>query len=79
MVYVSLKLLRLSGFRRFLTFNAIFARFLPLTKADHPHNSNPNPANAAALLKQEEAETSAAGACNLDSSSSDALCAYQTP
>jgi hypothetical protein len=25
----------------------------------YPHNSNPNPANAAALLKQEEAATSA--------------------
>jgi hypothetical protein len=28
----------------------------------HPHNSNPRPANAAALLKQEDAATSAAGA-----------------
>jgi hypothetical protein len=27
----------------------------------YPHNSNPNPANAAALLKQEEAATLAAG------------------
>jgi len=37
-----------------------------------PHNSNPRPANAAALLKQEEAATSAAGAWELDSSGSDA-------
>ena len=29
---------------------------------DYPHNSRPNPANAAALLKQELAATSAAGA-----------------
>jgi hypothetical protein len=28
----------------------------------YPHNSNPRPANAAALLRQEEAATSAAGA-----------------
>ena len=39
---------------------------------DHPHNSNPNPANAAALLKQELAATSAAGAFDADSSGSDA-------
>jgi hypothetical protein len=39
---------------------------------DHPHNSNPNPANAAALLKHEEAATSAAGALDADSSGSDA-------
>jgi hypothetical protein len=38
----------------------------------HPHNSNPRPASAAALLRQEEAATSAAGACDLDSSGSDA-------
>jgi len=38
----------------------------------HPHNSRPNPANAAALLKQEDAATSAAGACDLDSKGSDA-------
>jgi hypothetical protein len=31
------------------------------------HNSNPIPANAAALLKQEEAATSAAGALDADS------------
>jgi len=30
--------------------------------AFHPHNSKPNPANAAALLRQELAATSAAGA-----------------
>jgi len=45
----------------------------------YPHNSKPRPANAAALLKQELAETSAAGACDLDFSGSDAFCAYQTP
>ena len=38
----------------------------------YPHNSNPRPANAAALLKQEDAATSAAGACDFDSSGSDA-------
>jgi hypothetical protein len=37
-----------------------------------PHNSRPRPANAAALLKQEEAATSAAGAFDADSSGSDA-------
>ena len=39
---------------------------------DHPHNSRPRPANAAAHLKQEEAATSAAGAWDFDSSVSDA-------
>jgi hypothetical protein len=39
---------------------------------DHPHNSNPKPANAAARLRQEDAATSAAGASDLDSSGSDA-------
>jgi len=39
---------------------------------NHPHNSNPRPANAAALLKQEEAATSAAGAFDADSSGSEA-------
>ena len=38
----------------------------------YPHNSNPNPANAAALLKQELAATSAAGALDADSRGSDA-------
>ncbi len=37
-----------------------------------PHNSNPRPANAAALLKQEEAATSAAGALDADSNGSNA-------
>ena len=36
----------------------------------YPHNSSPNPANAAALLKQEDAAISAAGAFDLDSSGS---------
>jgi len=40
---------------------------------NHPHNSNPRPANAAALLKQEEAATSAAGAFDADSSGSEAM------
>ena len=39
---------------------------------DHPHNSNPKPANAAALLKQDEAATSAAGALDADSNGSEA-------
>jgi hypothetical protein len=38
----------------------------------HPHNSNPSPANAAALLKHEEAATSAAGALDADPNGSDA-------
>ena len=38
----------------------------------HPHNSRPNPASAAARLKQELAATSAAGAFDADSSGSDA-------
>jgi len=37
-----------------------------------PHNSNPRPANAAALLKHEEAATSAAGALDADSNCSEA-------
>jgi hypothetical protein len=32
----------------------------------HPHNSKPRPANAAALLRQELAATSAAGALNVN-------------
>jgi hypothetical protein len=42
------------------------------TSSPHPHNSRPRPANAAALLKQEEAATSAAGAWDFDSIGSDA-------
>jgi len=38
----------------------------------YPHNSNPRPASAAALLKQELAATSAPGAFDADSSGSDA-------
>ena len=38
----------------------------------HPHNSNPRPASAAALLRQELAATSAAGAFDADSNGSDA-------
>ena len=40
--------------------------------SDQPHNSNPNPANAAALLRHEEAATSAAGALDADSNCSEA-------
>lgn len=39
---------------------------------DHPHNSKPRPASAAALRRQELAATSAAGAFDVDSSGSDA-------
>ena len=38
----------------------------------YPHNSNPRPASAAALLRQELAATSAAGALDADSKGSDA-------
>jgi hypothetical protein len=38
----------------------------------YPHNSNPRPANAAALLKQDKAAISAAGALDADSSGSEA-------
>jgi hypothetical protein len=38
----------------------------------YPHNSRPRPASAAALLKQEDAATSAAGALDADSKGSDA-------
>ena len=40
--------------------------------ARYPHNSNPRPASAAALLRHEDAATSAAGALDADSSGSDA-------
>ena len=42
------------------------------TLLDHPHNSNPRPANAAALLRHEEAATSAGGGLDADSRGSDA-------
>ena len=48
--------------------------FLNPLLAFTPHNSNPKPANAAALLKQQLAATSAAGAFDVDSSGSDATC-----
>ena len=38
----------------------------------YPHNSNPNPASAAALLRHEDAATSAAGALDADSNGSEA-------
>jgi len=44
----------------------------PFLYLHHPHNSRPNPANAAALRRQEDAATSAAGAQDLDSKGSDA-------
>ena len=40
--------------------------------AFYPHNSNPKPACAAPLLKQQLAATSAAGDFDVDSSGSDA-------
>ena len=43
-----------------------------LSAARHPHNSNPRPASAAALLRHEDAATSAAGAFDADSNGSDA-------
>jgi hypothetical protein len=39
---------------------------------DYPHNSRPNPASAAALLRHEDAATSAAGALDADSNGSEA-------
>ena len=45
---------------------------LQMSSSDHPHNSNPKPASAAALLKQQLAATSAAGAFDADSKGSDA-------
>jgi hypothetical protein len=45
---------------------------VPLCPLRYPHNSNLNPANAAALLKQEDAATSAAGPVDADASGSDA-------
>ena len=44
-----------------------------------PATPAPNPASAAALLKQELAATSAAGAFDADSSGSDVFCVHQTP
>ncbi|WP_341884210.1 hypothetical protein [Synechococcus sp. UW140] len=45
---------------------------MAFARADQPHNSNPRPASAAALLKQQLAATSAAGAFDVDSNGSDA-------
>ena len=45
----------------------------------YPHNSKPRPASAAALLRQQLAATSAAGAFDVDSRGSDAFFVYQTP
>ena len=42
------------------------------TYSRYPHNSNPRPASAAALLRQEDAATSAAGALDADFNGSDA-------
>jgi len=41
-------------------------------RVSYPHNSNPRPANAAALLRHADAATSAAGALDADSRGSDA-------
>jgi hypothetical protein len=46
--------------------------FSDLGSLHYPHNSNPRPANAAALLRQELEASSAAGALDADSSGSDA-------
>jgi len=46
--------------------------FSDLSCLHYPHNSNPRPASAAALLKQQLAATSAAGAFDADSNGSDA-------
>jgi hypothetical protein len=55
-----------------LTWVFHFEMLIFLVSLLYPHNSRPNPANAAALLKQEEAATSAAGALDADSNGSDA-------
>ena len=62
------------GFREVpLNYNkALIELILPSQYESHPHNSKPNPANAAARLKQELAATSAAGAFDADSSGSEA-------
>ena len=39
----------------------------------YPHNFNPRPASAAALLRHEDAATSAAGTLDADSSGSDVI------
>jgi hypothetical protein len=46
--------------------------FAPAPHAFYPHNSKPKPASAAALLRHEDAATSAAGALDTDSKGSDA-------
>jgi len=51
--------LQLQGF---LCIKCNICKYLAFAMADHPHNSNPRPASAAALLKQQLAATSAAGA-----------------
>jgi hypothetical protein len=50
----------------------VFSRKSECLLLDQPHNSNPKPASAAALLKQQLAATSAAGALDADSYGSDA-------
>jgi hypothetical protein len=50
----------------------IFSKKSECLLLDHRHNSKPRPASAAALLKQQLAATSAAGAFDADSSGSDA-------
>ena len=67
---------------RTLTIEEMAERFLAKQKkriSAIPHNSNPRPANAAVLLKQQLAAPSAAGAFDADSSGSVAFNPYQTP
>jgi len=51
---------------------SFFARLAEVVAPLSPPQPQPNPANAAALLKQEEAATSAAGTLDVDSSGSEA-------
>jgi len=50
----------------------IFSKKSECLLLDQPHNSNPKPASAASLRKQQLAATSAAGALDADSYGSDA-------
>jgi len=49
-----------------------FCKLMKELLLNYPHNSRPRPASAAALLRHEDAATSAAGAFDADSKSSDA-------
>ena len=63
---------RMSLLMHYLSIILLYCVQSPSDFLFYPHNSNPRPANAAALLKQELAATSAAGAFDADSSGSDA-------